>query len=186
MAKLTKPQLAFIEKMELNLYELFDASGLKTPEWKIQMKELGKLVAFGVTPCAVKGHTMRTRAGHCVQCNPANLSYLKRMNLSADVYVAWSSSAKLAKVGLAIDANQRRISLNKYKYAGVNDWEMKLIYECENAGEIENQVHRLLSEFSKFGVSYWNSDRYRLCTEIFKCRLKEATDALEKVVQLAA
>jgi hypothetical protein len=73
---------------------------MKTWEWKQQMKGLGKLVAFGVYPCAAKGHTLRTRAGHCIQCNTANLSYLKRMNESADVYVAWSKGSKLVKNSL--------------------------------------------------------------------------------------
>ena len=55
MAKLSKTQLAFIAKMDLKIHELFDASGLRTGEWKLQMKELGKLVAFGVKPCAARG-----------------------------------------------------------------------------------------------------------------------------------
>ena len=98
MAKLTKSQLAFIQRMQLDSYSLFDASGLRARDWKLQMKELGKLVAFGVTPCSAGGHSLRTRAGHCLQCNTANLSFLKRMSDRGEVYVAWSSGAKIAKI----------------------------------------------------------------------------------------
>jgi hypothetical protein len=183
MSKLTKSQLIFIEKMELGLHDLFDASGLRTTEWKLQMRELGKLVAFGVTPCVAKGHSLRTRAGHCVQCSPANLSYLKRMNEPADVYVAWSTSSKMAKIGLSKDAYKRLESLNIFKYGGANDWKMKLIYECENGGEVENKAHQILSEYTKSGVTYMNGNIERFCTEIFKCRLNQAIDALEQAIK---
>jgi len=183
MAKLSSTQLAFIEKMELNLYDLFDASGLRTSEWKLQMKQLGKLVAFGVTPCAAMGHSLRTRAGHCVQCNTANLSYLKRMHEEADVYVAWSKIAQMSKIGLSKDAYIRLESLNYFKYGGVNDWEMKLVYTCENAGEVESKAHRILSGYLNVGVKYMNGNVERFCTEIFKCRLKQALDALEQAVK---
>jgi len=182
MAKLTKSQLAFIERMQLDSYSLFDASGLRARDWKVQMKELGKLVAFGVTPCSAGGHSLRTRAGHCLQCNTANLSFLKRMSDSGEVYVAWSTSSKIAKIGLSQNSYSRLESLNKFRYGGVSDWEMKLIYECENAGEVEFEVHRQLSVYAKTGISYMNGNVERFCTEIFKCKLKLAIDTLEKVV----
>ena len=182
MAKLTKSQLAFIQRMQLDSYSLFDASGLRARDWKLQMKELGKLVAFGVTPCSAGGHSLRTRAGHCLQCNTANLSFLKRMSDRGEVYVAWSSGAKLAKIGLSQNSYSRLESLNYFKYGGVSDWEMKLIYECDNAGTVEFEAHRQLSAFAKNGISYMNGNVERFCTEIFKCKLKQATDILEKVV----
>jgi hypothetical protein len=183
MAKLTKLQINFIQKMELNIHDLFDASGLRARDWKMQMKELGKLVAFGVTPCSSYGHTLRTRAGHCLQCNTANLSYLKRMSEAADVYVCWSEASKMAKIGLSKDSYKRLESLNYFKYGGVNDWELKLIYECDNAGEIENRAHRILSAYSKMGVTYMNVGVERYCSEIFKCTLEQATEALEEAIK---
>jgi hypothetical protein len=179
MARLNRTQLAFAKHMGLDSHHLFDASGLRTSEWKLQMKELGKLVAFGANPCSAEGHTMRTRAGHCAQCNPANLSYLRRMSLPGDVYVAWSKSTRMVKIGLATNAYTREKSLNKFKYAGVNDWEMKLIYECPNAGEIENKTHQILSKFALSGVTYNNGGVQRYCTEIFTCSLKTAMESLE-------
>ena len=44
MAKLTKSQLAFIQRMQLDSYSLFDASGLRARDWKLQMKELENLL----------------------------------------------------------------------------------------------------------------------------------------------
>jgi hypothetical protein len=129
-----------------------------------------------------KGHSLRTRAGHCVQCNTANLSYLKRMSEEADVYVAWSKSSQIAKIGLSKDAYERLETLNYFKYGGVGDWEMKLIYTCENGGEVESEAHRILSEYSKVGVTYMNGKVQRFCTEIFKCRLSQALEALEQAV----
>jgi hypothetical protein len=183
MAKLTKAQINFINEMKLNINDLFDATGLKASDWKIQMKALGKLVAFGVTPCLQYGHTLRTRAGHCLQCNTANLSYLKRMSESADVYVCWSKISQIAKIGLSKDSYKRVESLNYFEYGGANDWELKLIYVCDNAGEVESKAHKILSAYSKMGVSYMNVNVERFCTEIFKCTLEQAMDALEEAVK---
>jgi len=182
MTGLTTSQLNFIKKINISSHELFDASGMKTWEWKQQMKGLGKLVAFGVYPCAAKGHTLRTRAGHCIQCNTANLSYLKRMNESADVYVAWSKGSKLVKIGLAKNAYERLKSINKFKYGGTGDWELKMIYECENAGEIELKTLQALAKFTEVGLIYRNGSVERYCSEVFRCKLKTATEALETAV----
>ncbi len=147
MAKLSKAQISFVQKMELSMDDLFNASGLNNKEYQEIMKEQGKLVAYGVTPCGAKGHTLRTRKGHCVQCNTANLDYLKRMSKIADVYVAWSHKKRIAKVGLSVDAYQRLSTLNEFKYGGIEDWQMKLIYTCENAGQIETATHQLKQEY---------------------------------------
>jgi len=31
-------------------------------------RDLGLWVAYGVAPCDAEGHTLRTRNGHCLQC----------------------------------------------------------------------------------------------------------------------
>lgn len=182
MAKLSKAQISFIKKMELSMDDLFDASGLNNKEYQKIMKEQGKLVAYGVTPCGAKGHTLRTRKGHCVQCNTANLDYLKRMSKTADVYVAWSQQKRIAKVGLSVDAYQRLSTLNEFRYGGIEDWQMKLIYTCENAGQVETATHQLLREYSKTGLTYWNGNVHRDCTELFQCNLKTAMNALETAI----
>lgn len=183
MAILTKTQLAFVAKMDLSVHDLFDASGLKASEWKLQMKELGKLVAFGVTPCIASGHTLRTRAGHCVQCNPAVLAYSRRHSENGDVYVAWSKKGRIAKIGCAKDANLRILSLIETCYRGQNDWNLELIYECTEAGLIESKVQKLLKEYELRGLKYLRDGRLQECSELFSCSLNKAKSALEATIK---
>ena len=184
MAKLTKIQLNFIKKMEINVEDLFDASDLKSSEWKRQMKELGKLVAFGVTPCIAKGHSLRTRAGHCIQCNTAVLAYHRRYSDAGDVYVAWSQNGQMAKIGCAKNAYLRLESLIEAGYGGQRDWTLKLIYECLEAGAIENTAHDSLRRYALKGITYLRDGVQQECTELFKCTLRQAKAALEKGVKM--
>lgn len=183
MARLTKEQLDFIKRMELMPDDLFDASGLRPAEWKHQMKQTGKLVAFGVTPCQAKGHSLRTRSGHCVQCNTAVLAYHKRYSKSGDVYLAWSPRGMIAKIGSATDADVRLKSLIDARYGGQKDWSLELIYECIEAGRLESLTHKLLRNYSLRGLTYSRDGRQQECTELFRCTLKQAKAALEKAVQ---
>jgi hypothetical protein len=182
LATLTREQIAFIKKIGLAVGDAFDASGMQAKEWKLQMRDVGKVIAFGVTPCGNFGHSLRTRAGHCVQCNTANLGYLLRFSKRADVYVAWSSAGKLAKIGYSLDANSRSRTLNEWKYGGQDDWEIKLIYECDDAGRVEKIAQAKLARYRKQGITYMNGLVRRSCTELFKCKLVEAVKALESSV----
>lgn len=182
MAKLTKEQASFIKKIGLSVCDAFDASEMLAKDWKLQMRDVDKLIAFGVTPCKKFGHSLRTRAGHCVQCNTANLGYLLRFSKRADVYVAWSSTGKLAKIGYSKDANLRSLTLNEWKYGGQDDWEIKLIYECDEAGRVEKTAQTKLARYRKPGITYMNGLVKRSCTELFKCKLREALEALESTV----
>ena len=183
MTKLTISQLAFIKKNKLVINDLFDATGLKAFEWKRKMKELGKLVAYGVNPCSASGHTLRTRAGHCVQCNSAVLAYSRRHSENGDVYVAWSKTGGIAKIGCARDANLRINSLIETCYGGQKDWSLELIYECSEAGLIETATHQLLRKHELKGITYLHDGRQQECSELFNCTLNKAKSALEKAVE---
>lgn len=184
MARLTKQQTEFIQALGLSTRVAFDATGLKRTEWQQQMRELNKLLAFGVTPCAAQGHELRTRSGHCVQCNTANLGYLLRhvQDVRAEVYVAWSEASKLAKIGYSKNADERVSTLNKWRYGGQKDWKMVLIYEVDKAIAIEKMTQDRLSKSKKQGITYMNGTIERQCTEIFECPLPKAIKALEDVI----
>jgi hypothetical protein len=142
MAKLKTSELSFLRRVSVEAHLTYDVSGMTTAEWKNAMRALGKIIAFGATPCAAHGHRLRTRAGHCAQCNPANISYLKRMDTPGDVYVAWSKSSSFCKIGSALNAYEREVTLRKSRYGGASDWEIALIYTTTHSGELETIAQR--------------------------------------------
>jgi hypothetical protein len=99
--RLTTEQLAFLESQFVPLSRTFDASGMTRREYQDEMKSLDLIVAYGVSACKARGHTLRTRAGHCCQCNTAALAFLLRFEDRGEVYVASSAKQGLTKIGVA-------------------------------------------------------------------------------------
>src|SRR5260370_12836633 len=148
MAKPSGEELAFVKRHGIPLSQVFDATGMPNERYKKLMRELGMVVAIGVTPCALVRHTLRTRYGHCVQCGTHNLAFLKRFDEAGDVYVARSKSSALTKIGTANDAAERARSLNNFGYGGSNDWNIKFVRRCDKAGRVEVIAHQALERFS--------------------------------------
>jgi len=67
--KLTESQIAFLKKYNFGMEDMFDAKGLTTIEYMARMKAEGKRIAYNADPCKKEGHTLRTKSGHCAQCN---------------------------------------------------------------------------------------------------------------------
>jgi hypothetical protein len=177
MAQLTKRQLEFLEKHDISLGAVFDASGMSRREYRPVMKALGKDVAIGVRPCASAGHTMRTRTGHCVVCDPAVLAYQRRWRTKAFIYVAGSRSLKAVKVGLTSHVENRMFSLKYLCYAGADDWTLLGWVETENAGLREYKAQKLLSRFAS-PQSYSRNGQIVDCLETFACDAAQALDAV--------
>jgi len=99
MAQLTKEQLDFLKSQGVPLSKVFDATGMGPSKYSTVMKDLGMVVAYGVTPCGKAGHRLKTRSGHCVQCKTANLAFQARFDDPGEVYVARSAKQNILKVG---------------------------------------------------------------------------------------
>lgn len=181
MTQLFPDQLEFLDKHGIPLSAVFDASDLKKSEYKFLMKELGKLVAYGVSPCKKAGHTLRTRAGHCLQCDPLKLVYLLRHINTGMVYIAGSRSGSFLKVGSAVDAQKRISTLNSWAYASQNDWSLISSFSCNKAGSVEHLVQKGVSDFA-YPAQYTRDGRQVDCLEIYKCnysRILQAVETLE-------
>jgi hypothetical protein len=141
------------------------------------MVDLDYLVAIGVTPCK-RGHTLRKKSGHCVQCSPSNLGYEARYDAAGEVYVAYSTKANLTKIGSVASSIPRRIDqLNSYRYGSVSDWKLHWSYKCDHAGRVESEAHKSLHSFRAEG-SYFKNGSEIVCREIFSCSLIEAMKAV--------
>lgn len=173
MTELNKEQVAFLKQHNVSLKFVFNADGLRKTEYKEVMKDLNKMIAYNVTPCTKFGHTLRTRSGHCCQCNTAHLEFQKRNDSAGIVYIAVSSIKNVIKIGFTKSIEIRSESLNRTQYAGINDWKIVYAIKSDSAGKVENRICTELSDYSSY-IDYEHDNHIQLASEIFKIDWQQA------------
>lgn len=180
MAKISGDQIDFLCKQKIPLSRVFDASGMTKGEYREIMSDLELLVAYGVTACKAFGHTLRTRSGHCCQCNTASLAFLLRFEEPGILYVASSKKIGLIKIGVAKDCTERLRNLNGHGYGGANDWDVCFSREVDSAGRLEFRVQTAL-QMHKVVKNYIRTGRQIECQELFSCDANMAIDAINQI-----
>jgi hypothetical protein len=173
---LTTEQRVFLLRHKISLSQVFDATGMSTQQYKGAMKRQEKLFAFGTARC-LRGHELRSRAGNCIQCDTANISFMKNSVKRASVYIAASRSKQCVKVGMTGFIEAREEQLRKYQYGGADDWIMVSSVVCNNAGRVEFQTHSKLADYKIQAFYQWEG-RHTECHEIFRCGYFPAHRAL--------
>jgi hypothetical protein len=174
---ITEEQLVFLKENNIPLSKVFDATNQKREVYRKSMKALEKLIAINATPCSKYGHTIRTRNGHCCQCNTASIAYIKRHYADGYVYIVGSQEKKVLKVGSTNNIKNRVNSLNFENYASINDWELILYYKCNNIGLIETEAHSKLNKFQIEKI-YTKNGRTQIAYEIFDCSYDTCKNSL--------
>ncbi len=182
MNGLTKSQIQFLKEQGIGLNQTFDAKGLTKAEYRAKMKPDGKIIAFNVSPCQKEGHTLRTRSGHCAQCNTAHLGFQKRNDDAGFVYIAGTKEGKLIKVGFTSGVEIRSESLNRTKYGGFSDWEILFAISCVNAGELENKIKKELGKYSVSKI-YEHDSKKQKTDEIYRCSYSKSKEKLKEIIK---
>lgn len=177
MKNLTLEQIDFLNSQNISLDKVFDATGYSQGEYRLIMKDLGKQIAFNVTPCQQFGHTLRTRAGHCIQCNTAAIAFIKRNDSEGIVYIAGTQKGKIIKIGYTKKASIRNESLNRTKYAGFNDWQILFAIESSIAGQIEAENKSAMLRYSR-GFGYNHEGHQQESGETYTCSYSKAKTTL--------
>jgi hypothetical protein len=181
MAELDYEQIDFLEKMGIEDYEVFDAEGWERRDYISHMKEYDYVVAIGVSECKY-GHSMRTRSGHCAMCNNGrNLAHQMNYHSSKDIYVAYSSSKELIKIGVSEDHENRINQMNSYGYAGIYDWECVFSQWVRNSGRIESIAHESLKDY-RYDLTYYRGFDIEVSREVFQCTIEEAIEVVEEAI----
>jgi hypothetical protein len=173
MPSLSREQREFLQRHKIPTSMVFDATGLRRKDWQDQMDDLGLRFAFGVGPCRRGNHTLRTRSGNCMQCEPANIAFANRHYDEGFVYLAYSLEKILIKVGIAKDISARISSLNSLGYAGASDWKILQSIEVPGAGEIEFAIHADLATHN-VAETYLRDGNPVVCREVFRCDMHTA------------
>ena len=146
------------------------------------MKRQNKLIAYNTPPCK-NGHTLRTRSGHCPQCNTACLRFLQRSSEKGFVYIAAGLKGKICKVGFTSSVPTRAESLNRTSYANLQDWEILFAIQSDNAGKIEEAVKSTLYQYADT-LDYDHDGKLQSASELLRCnylKIKETILAICKV-----
>lgn len=184
---LTKEEKAFIKEHGLDYTDFYDGRNDKVRDFHDKAKSAG--CRFVVSKTSICGHRLKTRSGHCICCRPANISFQKRYSEKGIIYIA--KNGRYCKVGMLENNNNdaqdalyhRRVTLNMDGgYAGMEGWEIKEYYEVKNAGRVEKEIHTILSDYVVTGKLYYYSGEVREADELFRCPLKVAKEAVEKVI----
>jgi len=176
---LTEGELRFLASQGLGPDDVFDARRLPQWYWFRCIEEEGKTVALGGR-CKKAGHRLRSRKGHCVQCDTRKLAFQARYRAEQYVYIAGSLSAKLIKIGTCVDTQQRERQLCAERYGGAGDWQMIFAIWVKNAGAVEQSAHDRLSRYA-VTRDYWKDGLQQAGIELLECAFSEAKKALTEV-----
>ena len=182
MGRLIKSEKDFLRYHDIPLSSTFDITGMRVKDYHREMKAEGKWIGYGANPCQNAGHTLKTRSGHCPQCRTETIGYFKRHIGDGDIYVAYSRTSRLTKIGFSKYTPDRIRELNKTQYGGCNDWEAKFSMYSPSAGEVESAAQKIIEEYSVSGRYYWNGPVYRESRELFSCDYSYAINAIKLVV----
>jgi T5orf172 domain len=177
MGNMTNEQLSFFARHKIPLTKVFDARGMGVNYYQELMRDQEKYFAFGTEPCQKGGHTLRSRSGHCVQCDTARIAFMMRAVKEADVYIAASRSKKFIKIGSSTELARRIDYLSKESYGGADDWICVAKVRCAKAGSVEFEAQKKLSNF-RTEATYNHSGRLTDAYEIFSCDYRSARIAL--------
>lgn len=184
---LTDAEWSFLEKHQLDASDFFDGRGLSRKEQHDEAKRFNRLYIIGAN-CKAYNHRLRTRNGHCIQCDTSKIKYIKRFANSGAIYIAKCGS--LYKVGLVennkndlhFSIKNRKGSLNgEGGYAGSKGWEMVRTFTInEQVGRIEYEIHKELSPYNS-ASTYIHSGQKQLAEETFECNLDDILFAVARV-----
>ncbi len=184
MSKLTANQRMFFKRHKVSLSLVFDASGLSKAQRLSLMEQLDKKFYYGGERCSAAGHTLRSKAGHCIECDTAKIAFQLRSSQSGYVYIAYSDRGQCAKIGITSAGPKERVAfLASSGYANCADWRLiESVHLTSNAGAKEFQIHSLLEPFQR-GVVYEKQDGVEVeCREVFFCELAQALSAYDRVL----
>ncbi len=176
-SSLSKSEQAFIEMHGLKYEWLFDAQGKGLPFYKVKMELLEKRVAFNTTPCKDYGHKLRSRHGHCLQCDEKRIAWVTRKR--GFTYLAFSNSQKLVKVGFSEKIENREDSLNRTKYGGIADWKVFCHVKTNQAFKLESTVQKALRT-TQVIREYEHGGFRQYANELFKSSPSDSLESLTK------
>ena len=143
----TEVELALLAQHGYGPEDLYDGRDQAQVTWKAGAKAAGKdIILVHAGRCTKSAtHRLKTRGGHCFECKPWRVSFVRRESVTGYVYIAGSLKARLVKIGMCEDSLSRReYKLRHDRYGGFDDWTILYSVKVNRAGEIERRAREQL------------------------------------------
>jgi hypothetical protein len=173
----------FLSRHGFSLDEVYDGRGKSKTRREYQAKQAGKVLILTSTRCRAMGHGIRTRGGHCAQCNPACIEFTARETATGYVYIAGSLRGRFIKVGVAGDVWQRERQLKAERYGGVSDWVILIHRRVGNMQKIEREISSRIPG-KRINNDYFKDGREKMSMEVIQCSFSTALDAYAEITTL--
>ena len=189
MVSLDDEQIRILRHYKIPESAVLDARSMKRSEYQEELKKQGKAVALVDRDCN-RGHQSRLRliSGHCIECSPQGVAHWKRHQEPAFVYIAYSRTNKLVKIGISKAATERLDGINRDGYGGATDWKILYRRKFDRAGYVESQVDNALAPYAspKLYVRLQRDGEIQtLAKEMFDCDYHTAREVVESFSSLA-
>jgi hypothetical protein len=177
---LTESEIRFLQWYNLTPDDVFDGRNYSQAGTRMLAEQYGKTLVLG-SPCRARGHRLRTRPGHCAQCDPKKIAYQIRFSSPGYVYIAGSLAGRAVKFGSSIDVAQRENQIRFQSYGGQSDWIVLYHVYVPDAARVEHNARTALSRF-KFSRPYYKDGSRQWADELLKCSFSTAIDVLTRQV----
>lgn len=185
MISLGESERSFLRAHKLRESDFFAIPGAAHSDKELGRDAKSKGFSFIVgSKCKKGGHRLRTRRGHCIQCDPSRIAHMSRAIGDAFVYVAVSREYRRVKIGWteSPDKRHRQSSLNKTGYGGIRDWKIVRFEAHPSAGKLEKVTLSRLNDFRE-DRSYRKGGKKQIAKEILTCTEADACNALDEAMQ---
>lgn len=174
----TDNEIAFLRWHGIDPDGVYDGRWQSKDERHDGAKAEGKFLVLSSVPCRAAAHRLRTRAGHCFQCDPLKLVYQVRYSTPGYVYVAGSLNGRVIKIGTARDIPQRERQLRAEGYAGFSDWCVLFSVWANEAGQVETDASSRVPG-QRIYRNYWKDGVQQTAIEALRCTFSDAVKAVK-------
>jgi hypothetical protein len=175
---MTIEEKIFFDHHKIPVSLAFDAKGSNISKGlKDEMKLQQKGFSYNANSCKIIGHSVTTAAGHCAQCNTANVAFQKRSMYFGYVYIAGSILGNVIKIGSSENIGSRGDSLNKTSYGGFSDWIILFHMQCNKMGTHESYISNELKTYAVRG-QYQHDQHSQIGKEMFRCSYFKAAQVI--------
>lgn len=137
--KLTAEQKIFLKQHSIENTMIFNADGKTEKQYKSLMKQEWKIFAFETHSCDIDTHNLITRTGHCIECNPDRINYMRKL---------WKTSSPVEKKIVVPEIKAAKNHYYEKNFDGLTFMEAKANF-LDWLEVIKNKSQKTVEQYSR-------------------------------------